>query len=965
MLGAPVYRLGDFVLDTRHQQLTRGDQRVELAKKPYQILVYLAENRDRLVTRQELIERFWYGSDVYDQTLSRTVARIRNALGDSLGDSRYIETRWATGYKYIGPFEAIKEPALDLPPVRQENLPHDLLASEASLPANGPSPSQIDRQNRPGYRFIPQLVLGFTVVAALAFGGVWVSHRAGRQNANADTPMTAATQAAKRKTVAVLTFRNQSGQERNDWLGTALAEIVSTDLAGDGRLRVVPGESVARAMTELTVRPAVGLSPETIGAVCRDLSTDFVVSGSYTLLDAGEHGGPLVRVDAMLQDAKGEVIATFADKGRYDDVFNIASAAKSRLIATLVLPGSPDSDRHDLALVTKDPEALKAYMGGMRLVHNEDLIQATVKLERAIQLDPSFALAHSALSDVWGSRGFQEKQKEEAGLALRLSSGLDREHVLLLKAKAAYAVGDWPAAIEAEQALFTFFPDNLEYGLELASAQTGAGRPHDADATLRLLRALPRPVSDDPRIDLAAASAAQAESNASAATRFTQNAMARAESSGARLLYARALSMQAGNLAGNDIRASIRKSDEARKICQEFEDDSCVANILRRLGVFLVDTNPRAAAGDFNQALLLARKIGNRTEEDNDLNGLATILSNQNDYALADKMYRQLLQNARSENSAWGVQMALNNLGNDLFMEGSLDEAERAEFDALHTAQAIGLRGATAYEELSLSQIRLARGDIPQAKVHAQAALTTFSDLHSDGGRASALAALGAAERFNRAGQKQAENHLREAIRMLESSGSIGGLAHARLELAWAELESEDARSAADLSRLAASGFSSQHSVADEASARGLLALALESLGEQATAAEELSKAQALVHATQARASELEVDFDTAAFRARAFSSYSGHDGTRALPAGAPGNTATLHSKREAYSDASSGFSSSTAGNANQATALSQLQKVALEARSSGFILLATRAQEMLDHLNQYASKNGAGFPSQ
>src|SRR5262249_46441073 len=155
---------------------------------------------------------------------------------------------------------------------------------------------------------------------------------------------------------------------------------------------------------------------------------------------------------------------------------------------------------------------------------------------------------------------------------------------------------------------------------------------------------------------------------------------------------------------------------------------------------------------------------------------------------------------------------------------------------------------------------------------------TTFSDLHFDAGRAIALTALGAAERFNRASEKEAESHVREAIRILESSGSIGALAQARLELAWAEFESDDARSAAALSQLAASGFSNQQSAADEASALGLLALAHESLGEKEAAAEEMSKAQSLVHGTQARASALEVDFETAAFRAKLLAFDSDHD---------------------------------------------------------------------------------------
>ena len=962
MLVALVYRLGEFLLDTRHQKLMRGDQRVGIAKKPYQILVYLAENRHRLVTRQELLEKFWDGLDVYDQTLSRTVARIRSALGDA----HFIETRWATGYQYIGPFQVVGEPVAELPQTMQQDGSPDPAPAEPAHPPNRSSQPHFLSSRRFGYRSIPRHALAFASIAALVFCGGLALKRSVLRRARPAIPMPTAIHAVTRKTVAVLTFKNLSGQAKENWLGTALAEIISTDLSADERLRVIPGESVARAIRELNLQAMVGLSPETLAKVSRDLSADFVISGSYTFLDAPQAGRPLIRVDALLQDDHGEVIAAFGDQGRYDDVFDLAAAAKSRLLAALVLPGSAAPDRQNLALASDDPAAVKAYMEGLQLVHSGDLIEATAKLEDAVKLDPSFALAHSCLSDLWAERGFQEKQKEEAALAFHLAAGLDREHVLLFKARYAYAEGDWNTALEAERALFTFAPDNLEYGLELANTQTAAGKPLDADATLRLLRALPKPVSDDPRIDLAAAAAAQSESDAPAAVRFTQNAMDKAEKSGARLLYARALSMQAGNLAGSDLQASIRESDEARRICEQFEDDACVANILRRLGVFLVGTDPQAAAADFNLALVLARKIGSLEEEDNDLNGLAAILSDEDDYAPADKIYRQLLQNAHSENSAWGVQMTLNNLGNDLFMEGKLAEAERIELDALHVAQQIGLKGATAYEELSLSQIRLARGNVLQAGNDAQAALTTWTGLRYDKGRALALSALGAAERFNNSSRKQAAVHLRESIRILEASGLVGSLAQARLELARAELDQGDARGAADLSRSAAGGFASQRSPAGEASALGLLALALESLDDQNTAVEELRRAENLVHSTQARASALDVEFDAAAFQVGSFASDPGSNQNKRRAVAASGSKSSTSPDRSIasiYPTISPAMNSSIDSKETRTSAISLMQRVASEARNSGFILLATRAQQVLDHLDQYALKSETGYP--
>jgi len=99
------YAMGEWLLEPEIKRLSRAGQRVHLANRPFQVLLYLVENRDRVVTRIELLERFWEGRDVYDATLTQCVVAIRRALDDHQGDARFIETRWAGGYRYIGPVE--------------------------------------------------------------------------------------------------------------------------------------------------------------------------------------------------------------------------------------------------------------------------------------------------------------------------------------------------------------------------------------------------------------------------------------------------------------------------------------------------------------------------------------------------------------------------------------------------------------------------------------------------------------------------------------------------------------------------------------------------------------------------------------------------------------------------------------------------------------------------------------------
>ena len=73
------FLLGGFSLEPDKRVLTLDDQLVHLPNKPFQLLLYLIENRDRVVTRRELLDAFWDGREVYDDALRKSIGAIRKA----------------------------------------------------------------------------------------------------------------------------------------------------------------------------------------------------------------------------------------------------------------------------------------------------------------------------------------------------------------------------------------------------------------------------------------------------------------------------------------------------------------------------------------------------------------------------------------------------------------------------------------------------------------------------------------------------------------------------------------------------------------------------------------------------------------------------------------------------------------------------------------------------------------------
>jgi len=97
----PVYRFDGFVVDPEAWRLSRTGQEIHLDPKVLKLLIYLINNNDRLVTRQELMDTVWGDTIISESALTKAVARLRKALGDDSATHRYLETVRSQGYRFI------------------------------------------------------------------------------------------------------------------------------------------------------------------------------------------------------------------------------------------------------------------------------------------------------------------------------------------------------------------------------------------------------------------------------------------------------------------------------------------------------------------------------------------------------------------------------------------------------------------------------------------------------------------------------------------------------------------------------------------------------------------------------------------------------------------------------------------------------------------------------------------------
>jgi Tol biopolymer transport system component/DNA-binding winged helix-turn-helix (wHTH) protein len=112
MIDHAIYRFGDIHVDFARMSLWRGQQPVLVEPKAFDVLRFLIEHRDRLVTKDELLDAIWRDTFVTPNALTRVVAQLRKAIGDDAQKARYIQTVTKRGYRFVAAIvpEAAPEP---------------------------------------------------------------------------------------------------------------------------------------------------------------------------------------------------------------------------------------------------------------------------------------------------------------------------------------------------------------------------------------------------------------------------------------------------------------------------------------------------------------------------------------------------------------------------------------------------------------------------------------------------------------------------------------------------------------------------------------------------------------------------------------------------------------------------------------------------------------------------------------
>jgi serine/threonine protein kinase/Tfp pilus assembly protein PilF len=767
-----------------------------------------------------------------------------------------------------------------------------------------------------------------TAVVGIGYG---VRTRTGRVQPS--VPNTSA-----RRSIAVLGFKNVSGRPDKAWLSEALSETLNSELSAGEQLRIISGENVARMKSDLALPDAEGYAPDTLARIRKNLGTDFVIEGSYLAL--GKESEGQIRVDAKLQDAhSGESIGSVVETGKESDINDLFVKAGKDLRARLgVTSASPVEEVAARASLPSSPQVARLYSEGLDKLRVFDALGARNLLEKASTEDPNFAPAHSALAEVWSRLGYGEKAIREAGKAVDLSTSLSHEEQLSIQGQYRSAQKEWGKAVEIYGELFGSFPDNIDYGLYFATAQTSAGRSQDALSTLARLRKLPSPEGDDPRIDLSEAFAADTLGDYQRELNAARRAAEKGDASGGRFVVARALKTEGAALrALGETKPAMATLEQASNLYTALGDKSgrpliTIGNMLAEQGDF------DRAQETFEQALRGAREMGDKATECFALTNIAHVHLDRGDLGDVKPLYVEALGIQREIEDKRNAGSTLSNLGHLLYEGGNYPEANKTLDESLSIAREISNRRSEAYVLGFLGELLYAEGNLAESKARSEESLAIARDIGHKRVVQSSLAGIGlvllAEGDFNGA-QKEQE----EAVAIAKELGEKGSAAQYRLALAQISLEKGLPTEAEAMVREPIEEFRAEKARGQEALAQVVLARSLLAQNKIPSARTVMEFANAAAARTQHHLVRFEVDLTDALVSAASGRTAAAETSLRAIisKAATVGCVPCEFEAKEALGEVEMKTGKTAVGRAS-------LERLEKDAAVKGFLLLAHKA---------------------
>jgi DNA-binding winged helix-turn-helix (wHTH) protein len=380
------YRFGQFVLDPSKRTLSRADSPISLTPKAFDVLLFLVQNPNRLVTKEELLQAVWSDTIVEEGNLTQYISHLRKALGNNSEDARLIVTIARKGYQFTARVTVDAETADIAKHATFRAAATETLKTDAR-PVEFSSRENVTKS--PPSRLRLRKWIGAAALLAVIVAASWFywSYRRRVTVSAADT-------------IVLADVKNETGDPVFD---DALDIALRTAMAQTPYLNILGIDKVSGTLAQLNLPPTTKLTPDLARRICGKTSSKMVISQSIG--DAGN--GYHLQTQALDCQSGATLAIEHANIGKRIEVVHELGVTAARLRAKLGEPADslPRFNQPLENALSSSPEALQAAARGGKRYFAGDVAGALKLYQRAVELDPNFGVAYGSIGSAQGALG--------------------------------------------------------------------------------------------------------------------------------------------------------------------------------------------------------------------------------------------------------------------------------------------------------------------------------------------------------------------------------------------------------------------------------------------------------------------------------------------------------------------------------------------------------------------------------
>ncbi len=265
---------------------------------------------------------------------------------------------------------------------------------------------------------------------------------------------------SSKPSIAIMYFKNNTGDEGLDHWRSALADLLITDLSQSKYIRVLSGETLYNILDNLNQLEATTYSSEVLREVASRSGTERVLVGNYT------RAGDAFRINITIQDGRtGELTGSDSVEGVGEgSFFGMVDQLTRRIKASFEIPEqriARDIDSDIEKITTASAEAYKLYSEGRQLHLKADYLKSIGIMQKALKIDPEFAMAWRSVSVSFRNMGLRPARLENIRKAFDLRGRVsERERYIIEGDYYSTSEKTYDKAQEAYLKLLDLYPDD-------------------------------------------------------------------------------------------------------------------------------------------------------------------------------------------------------------------------------------------------------------------------------------------------------------------------------------------------------------------------------------------------------------------------------------------------------------------------------------------------------------------------